>query len=105
MDWKEVLWLFQSRKSPAETPLRFPLIFDQTMTSWSGFGYGMGERRVAWTTLKMAVFAPIPRMSARRATDVKPGFLPSNRSPKRTLRPKFAMLVPHAREMTTRWNA
>src|ERR1700682_5556072 len=51
----------------------------------------MGERRVAYTTLKMAVLAPIPRMSARRATEVKPGFLSSSRRPKRTLRAKFAM--------------
>src|ERR1700686_1174878 len=54
----------------------------------------MGERRVAYTTLKMAVLAPIPRMSARRATEVKPGFLSSSRRPKRTLRAKLAMLAP-----------
>src|SRR5467141_657722 len=54
----------------------------------------MGERSVAYTTLKMAVLAPIPRMSARRATEVKPGFLRSSLRPKRTLRAKFAMLVP-----------
>src|ERR1700704_4932278 len=40
----------------------------------------------------MAVLAPIPRMSARRATEVKPAFLTSSRRPKRTLRAKFGML-------------
>src|SRR6266850_2261044 len=54
----------------------------------------MGERSVAYTTLKMAVLAPMPRMRARRATDVKPRFLRSSRRPKRTLRTKLFMPLP-----------
>ena len=42
-----VFWRFQSVKSPAEMPLWKVWIFDQTTTSWSGSGYGMGARSVA----------------------------------------------------------
>src|SRR6267378_1067170 len=39
----------------------------------------------------MAVLAPIPSVSARRATQVKPRFLASRRKPKRMLRARFIM--------------
>src|SRR5579883_1008229 len=40
----------------------------------SGSGYGSGCKRTLLTTVKMAVFAPMPRASAATATVVKPGF-------------------------------
>jgi hypothetical protein len=43
------------------------------MTSWSGFGYGMGSN-TAFTTLKIAVVAPMPNASVKTAVNVKPGF-------------------------------
>jgi hypothetical protein len=42
------------------------------------------DRRTAWTTLKIAVLAPMPRARVRTATRVKPGLLVSIRAPKRT---------------------
>src|SRR5712664_1059916 len=42
----------------------------------------------------MAVLAPIPSVSARRATHVKPRFLASKRKPKRMLRARFVMQPP-----------
>ena len=40
----------------------------QTMTSRSGSAYGSGRRRTAFTTLKMALFAPMP---SARESDVR----------------------------------
>src|SRR2546429_6541377 len=42
--------------------------------SRSGSGPGMGFNSVELTTLKMAVFAPMPSASVSTATAVKPGF-------------------------------
>ena len=50
-------------------------------TSSSGAGNGSGFKRTALTTLKMAVFAPIPSASVSTATSVKPGCLISWRNP------------------------
>src|SRR6266436_552242 len=44
--------------------------------------------------LKIAVLAPMPSVSARRATHVKPRFLASKRKPKRMLRARFVMQPP-----------
>src|ERR687891_301122 len=46
-------------------------------TSRSGEGKGSGFNNTALTTLKMAVFAPIPSPSVRIATNVNPGDLRS----------------------------
>src|SRR5579872_2384553 len=43
------------------------------MTRRSGRPYGSGSSRTAWTRLKMAVFAPMPRAMVRMATAAKPG--------------------------------
>jgi hypothetical protein len=53
----------------------------QTHASRSASGYGSGFRSTAWMTLKIAVFAPMPRLSVATATSVKPGFLTSMRAP------------------------
>src|SRR5213083_2404323 len=45
--------------------------------------YGSGRSTTAFTMLKMAVFAPMPRASVRAATAVKPGFFRSMRKAKR----------------------
>src|SRR6202035_2113435 len=50
----------------------------------SASGTGSGRKRTPFTRLKMAVFAPIPRASARMATQVKVLFLRSIRKPYRT---------------------
>ena len=52
-------------------------------TIFSGFGKGSGRSSTAFTTLKMAVFAPMPRARVRPTTAVKPGLLPSMRAPYR----------------------
>src|SRR6266478_7481538 len=44
------------------------------MTSRSGSLKGNGRSNTPLTTLKMAVFAPMPRASVSTATAVKPGF-------------------------------
>jgi hypothetical protein len=41
----------------------------------SGSGNGSGVRRTPWTTLKMAVLAPIPKARVSVTTVEKPGFL------------------------------
>ena len=43
------------------------------MTSRSGLAYGSGFRSTASTTVKIAVFAPMPSVSVRSAAAVKPG--------------------------------
>src|SRR5207249_10138079 len=49
----------------------------KTITNRSGSLNGNGRRRMALTTLKIAVFAPMLRASVSTATAVKPGFLVS----------------------------
>src|SRR5467141_2330642 len=44
------------------------------MTSRSATGNGNGRNKTPFTTLKMAVFAPMPSASVSTATAVKPGF-------------------------------
>jgi hypothetical protein len=48
-------------------------------TSRSGSAYGNGLRSTPLTTLKMALFAPIPSASVSTATMVNPGLLTSRR--------------------------
>ena len=55
----------------------FAGLTETTIVSRSGSGKGSGRRRTAFTTLKMAVLAPIPNASASTATAAKPGFLRS----------------------------
>ncbi len=43
------------------------------MTSCSGFGNESGRKSTVSTTLKMALFTPIPSARVRTATMVKPG--------------------------------
>ncbi len=48
----------------------------------SGFLYGSGRSKTVFTTLKIAVFAPMPRVIVINATSVKPGLRIIVRSPK-----------------------
>jgi len=50
----------------------------------AGSRYGMGRSTTAFTTLKMAVLAPMPSASVRMATAAKPGERQSTRRPHRT---------------------
>ena len=51
----------------------------RTRTTRSASTYGSGFNRTPWTTLKMAVVAPMPSASASTATVVKTGLPPSDR--------------------------
>ncbi len=50
----------------------FAGMLPQICTSRSSSGYGSGRNNIVFTTLKMAVFAPIPSASATIATTVTP---------------------------------
>lgn len=50
------------------------------MTRRSGSGKGNGRSNTAFTTLKMAVFAPMPRASVITAMAAKPGRFKSERT-------------------------
>src|ERR1700722_13269866 len=52
-----------------------------TRTTREGSRKASGRRRTPLTTVKIAVFAPMPRASVRTATAAKPGFLISIRTP------------------------
>ena len=52
----------------------------QTATSRSGSWYGSGFSNTPYTTLKIAVLAPIPNASVRAATVAKPGCFHSMRA-------------------------
>ena len=58
-------------------------MYDEIATSSSGFEYGSGLRRTAYTTLKMAVLAPMPSASVQMAAAAKPGVLRNERSARR----------------------
>jgi hypothetical protein len=49
-------------------------------TSWPASLYGRGRSSTPFTTLKMAVFSPMPRARVSTATSVKPGVRRSVRS-------------------------
>ena len=57
------------------------IAFSHTITSWSGFLKGSGRNKTAFTTLKIALLAPMPRARALTATTVNPGFFRSVRRP------------------------
>src|SRR5882762_4159503 len=59
-------------------------------TSRSGFSTGMGWKKTALTTVKIAVLAPMPRASVTTATMVNPGDL---RKPRNAYRMSCPMLV------------
>src|SRR4051812_16118144 len=69
------------------------------MTMRSGSENGRSRSRTAFTTLKIAVFAPIPSASAQIATSVKPGDFRSVRNANRisfridTLRPSTLRIL------------
>src|ERR1044071_5876593 len=56
----------------------------------SASGYGSGRSRTALTTLKIAVFAPMPSASVRMAMNANPGDL---RSWRRAIRMSFNMEI------------
>ena len=80
----DTLCFFQSRKFAGETEFwerpRWKF-FSQTMTMLSASRYASERRRTPLITLKMALFAPIPRASAITAVRVNPGFLRNERRP------------------------
>ncbi len=51
------------------------------LTMRSGSGYASGRSSTAFTTVKIAVLAPMPSASVRTATAVKPGLFLSIRKP------------------------
>src|SRR4051812_635057 len=83
---KEVARSFQRIKlaGPAtfETPGRFAFV-SQITAMRSASGYGKRSRKTALTTVKMALFTPIPSARVRTATNVKPGDFRSCRKAKR----------------------
>ena len=54
--------------------------FCQTISRLSGRSYGIGLSRTASTTLKIAVFPPIPRARATTAVSARAGVLASDRA-------------------------
>src|SRR5690348_7587544 len=69
-------WLWALTSTNVALPMTVLGLPDQSArncTSWPGSGYGSGLSRTALTTLKMAVFAPMPSASVSTATAVKPG--------------------------------
>jgi hypothetical protein len=64
-------------EAPSTFPPSGPLQINWTIRL--GSGYGSGFNRTAFTTVKMAVLAPMPSASVRTATAVKPGFFRSIR--------------------------
>ena len=90
----------QARKSGAEDPL-FPtpceINVDQTNTNLLASLYGRLSSKTAFTTEKIAVFAPIPSASVRMATAANPGFFRSIRRPNRISCSRSASLSPPLR--------
>jgi hypothetical protein len=64
-----VALFFHSRYSAGEARSWTLPTTGVTLASWSGFEYGSGASRVAYTVLKMAVFGPMPRASATNEMD------------------------------------
>jgi hypothetical protein len=60
--------------------VRRPFQVEATLTRRSASGYGSGRSRTAFTTLKIALLAPMPTASVATATSVKPGAWRSRRS-------------------------
>src|SRR5579885_1850903 len=65
-------------------PLMQQFSWSPTRISSSGFATGRDFRRTAWTRVKMAVVATMPRARVRMAVTVKPGALPNCRIAYRT---------------------
>ena len=87
MSWKTWLYSLQSRKLGPESRARGTpswWLVSQSTVSRPASLYGSGRSSTAFTTLKMAVLAPMPSASASTATAVNPGFLASTRPAKRT---------------------
>jgi len=68
------------------------------ITSCSGSGNGSGRRSTPFTTLKMAVFAPMPMARVRRAMAVIPGRVSRRRAPYRTSAKKVSIDTLRRRE-------
>ena len=65
-------------------------VVDQTKTTLSASRYGSGLNSTELMTLKIAVFAPIPRASVTSATTVNAGLLLRDRDANRKILPKVA---------------
>jgi hypothetical protein len=78
------------------------VLYSQTIASRPGSRNGKGLRKAAFTTLKIAVFAPMPRTSANSATAVKAGALQSMRAPKRMSLHTDSMLMRGESKLHTR---
>src|SRR6266850_8508666 len=82
----------KTARSGAENPIFGKPSFgmpSKSIMSREGCLKGSGRSSTAFTTLKMAVFAPMPRASVRTATSVKPGLLASIRNAYRKSCRKF----------------
>ena len=74
----------QSSKSGGVTDscsIPFCGLRSHSITRCSGSGYGSGLSNTPLTTLKIAVFAPMPRASVKIASNVKPGCFRNIRTP------------------------
>src|SRR5918996_2763081 len=71
-DWNDVARSFHSRYSAGDVRLWLSPTIGETLTSWSGSGYGSGASSVAYTMLKIAVFGPMPRANATTAAAESP---------------------------------
>jgi hypothetical protein len=78
-----VFCFFQSKKFPGDVRTRpCPGAVCQSASKRSGSRYGSGLSKTAFTTLNIAVFAPIPSASVSTAIAVTPGRFNSIRKPK-----------------------
>src|ERR1700679_3597736 len=68
-------------------------LLSRSVTNCSGCGYGSGRSSTPFTTLKSAVFAPIPSASTVTAAKLNPGFCRSTRSPWRISMPRSSSQI------------
>ncbi len=84
MPLKERFIVRQSAVLAGEFVVCDPSLVCATMTRRAGSAKGRGRRRIPSTTLKIAVFAPMPSASVRMATTVNAGARSSVRQAKVT---------------------
>src|SRR5258708_31556630 len=89
------------------TFLEYPLVGcdSKTCTRRSGSGNGKGRSRTAFTTVKIAVLAPMPSASERTATAVKTGDRAKVRRAKRRSATKFRMYFILSRGEKVTWKS
>src|SRR5258707_15846027 len=85
----------------------YPLVGcdSHSWTRRSGSGNGKGRSKTAFTTVKIAVFAPMPRASERTATPVKTGDRANIRRAKRRSATRFRMYFILSRGEKVTWKS